>query len=115
MCGDLRKAYYSVLVELVTGPLLTPEERRVVLDNTSMEELRKLTIDVDLQQGHCLFGTLPIPQDLKATVREWRRLAWFTVEGSSEYFMHNLGVKPGDPAVDALFACAFSLFPCTSS
>ena len=24
--GDLRKAYYSVLVELVTGPLVTPEE-----------------------------------------------------------------------------------------
>ena len=30
--GDLQRAYYNVLVELVTGPLLTPEERRVVLE-----------------------------------------------------------------------------------
>ena len=66
--GDLRKAYYSVLVELATGPLFTPEDRQVVLDNTSMDELRKLTIDVDLQHGHCLFANLPIPQDLKAAV-----------------------------------------------
>ena len=80
--GDLQMAYYSVLVELVTGPLLTPEERRVVLENTSMDELRRLTLEVDLSQGHCLFDHLPLPQDLKAAVREWLRLAWFTVEGS---------------------------------
>ena len=79
--GDLQKAYYSVLVELVTGPLLTPDERRAVLENTSMDALRRLTLEVDLSQGHCLFDQLPIPQDLKTAVREWLRLAWFTVEG----------------------------------
>ena len=26
--GDLRKTYYSVLLELVTGPLFTQEERQ---------------------------------------------------------------------------------------
>ena len=80
--GDLRKAYYSVMVELATGPLLTPDERRTVLENTSMDELRRLTLEVDLSQGHCLFDQLPLPQDLKTAVREWLRLAWFTVEGS---------------------------------
>ena len=75
--GDLQKAYYSVLVELVTGPLLTPDERRAVLENTSMDALRRLTLEVDLSQGHCLFDHSPIPHDLKTAVREWLRLAWF--------------------------------------
>ena len=105
--GDLQRAYYSVLVELVTGPLLTPEERRAVLENTGMDELRRLTLEVDLSQGHCLFDHLPLPQDLKAAVREWLRLAWFTVEGSPYYFVHNIGVKPGDPSADFLFALVF--------
>ena len=62
-----------------------------------MKELRKPTLGVELQQGHCLFDHLPILQGLKAAVREWQRLAWFTVEGSSEVFVHNIGVKHGDP------------------
>ena len=107
--GDLQRAYYSVLVELVTGPLLTPEERRVVLEKTRMDELRRLSLEVDLSQGHCLFDQLPIPQDLKTAVREWLRLAWFTVEGSPHFFVHNVGVKTGDPSADVLFAFAFSV------
>ena len=78
--GDLQKAYYSVMVELVTGPLLTPDERRTALENTSMDELRRLTLEVDVSQGDCPFDQLPLPQDLKTAVREWLRLAWFTVE-----------------------------------
>ena len=93
--GDLQQEYYSVLVELVTGPLLTPEERRGVLENTSIYELRRLTLEVDLSQGHCLFDQLPLPQDLKSAVRECLRLAWLTVEGSPYYIVHNIGVKPG--------------------
>ena len=67
--GDLCKAYYSVLIELVTGPLLAPEERRVVLENTNMDELRQLPLGVDIQQGHSLFDQLPLLQDLKSVVR----------------------------------------------
>ena len=95
--GDLRKACYSVLIELVTLPLLTPEERQVVLGNTRMDELRKQLLGVELHQGHCLFDQLALPQDLKSVVRAWQRLAWFTVEGSPALFVHNIGVKPGDP------------------
>ena len=98
------------MVELVTGPLLTPDERRTVLENTSMDELRRLTLEVELSQGHCLFDQLPLPQDLKTAVREWLRLAWFTVEGSPYYFVHNIGVKPGDPSADVLFAFVFFCF-----
>ena len=72
-----------------------------------MDELRKLTLGVDLQQGHGLFDNLPIPQDLKTTVMEWQRLSWFTVEGSQEVFVNNIGMKPGDPSADVLFAFVF--------
>ena len=72
-----------------------------------MDELRRLTLEVDLSQGHCLFDHLPLPQDLKAVVREWLRLAWFSVEGSPLFFVHNIGVKPGDPSADVLFAFVF--------
>ena len=47
---------------------------------------------------------LPIPQDLKSVVREWQRLAWFTVDGSPTFFVHTIGVKPSDPSTDVLFA-----------
>ena len=75
-----------------------------------MDELRRLTLEVDLSQGHCLFDHLPLPQDLKATVREWLRLAWFSVEGSPLFFVHTIGVKPGDPLADVLFAFVFFCF-----
>ena len=58
LCGDLQKAYYSVLVELVTGPLLSPDDKRTGLENTSTDELRRLTLEVDCSQGHCLFDQL---------------------------------------------------------
>ena len=74
------------------------------------KELRRLTLEVDLSQGHCLFDQLPLPQDLKVAVREWLRLAWFTVEGSPFYFVHNIGVKPGDPSTDVIFAFVFFCF-----
>ena len=67
------------------------------------ERLRHLTLEVDLSQGHGLFDQLPLPQDLNAAVREWLRLACFTVEGSPYYFVHNIGVKPGDPSADVCF------------
>ena len=57
-----------------------------------------------------MFDQLPIPQDLKTAVRKLLRLAWFTVEGSPHFFVHNIGVKPGDPSADVLFAFVFFAF-----
>ena len=34
LLGDMQKAYYSVLLEVVLGPLLTPGEREVVLQGS---------------------------------------------------------------------------------
>ena len=31
LLGDLRKVYYSALLELVTGPMFSPEERPAIL------------------------------------------------------------------------------------
>jgi hypothetical protein len=108
--GDMQKAYYSVLVELVLGPLLMPGEREVVLQSLGMDELRKQTLQCTIEEGHCLFGHLPLPNDLVEVVREWQRLAWFSVQDSDLRFVHNIGVKPGDPAADVLFAFAFYCF-----
>ena len=108
--GDMRKAYYSVFIELVMGPLLTPGERQIVMSNSPMDELRQLSVISNIEAGHCLFADLPLPDDLFGVVREWQRLAWFVVDGSPTVFVHNIGVKPGDPAADVLFAFAFYCF-----
>ena len=71
-----------------------------------MDELRKQSVMADIAAGHCILGTTPLPSDLCSVVREWRRLAWFTVKGSDMQFIHNIWVKPGDPATDVLFALA---------
>ena len=103
--GDLRKAYYSVLVELVLGTLLTERERQTVLSSLQCGELRKQVLETDIAAGHCLLAELKLPTDLLTTIRGWLRLPWFTVQGCPDYFVHNLGVKPGDPAADVFFAC----------
>ena len=59
LLGDLRKAYYSVLLELVTGPLFTREEHQAILANLKMGKLRKQFIFSDLSNGHCLFARQP--------------------------------------------------------
>ena len=103
----MRKADYSVNLELMWGPLLTPTEREALIEGTTMGVLCKQTVLVDLAQGHCLFQDLPLPQNLVQVVRKWQRLAWFLVEGSLVALIHIIRVKPGDPAADVLFAFAF--------
>ena len=75
-----------------------------------MNELHKISLGVDLAHGHCMFDELPIPSDLRGVVRKWQRLAWFTEEGFPTVFVHNIGVKPGDPSTDVLFAFTFFCF-----
>ena len=75
-----------------------------------MDELRKQSVQCSISEGHCLFGTLPLPKDLVEVVMEWQRLAWFSVNGSEFKYVHNIGVKPGDPAADVLFTLAFYCF-----
>jgi hypothetical protein len=72
-----------------------------------MDELRRQSVCVDIQAGHCLFADLPIPKDLVEVVREWQKLAWFIIDDSPSVCVQNIGVKPGDPAADVLFAFAF--------
>ena len=50
------------------------------------------------------FSQLGAPCNLAAVVAKWQRLAWYNIEGSQHAFVHNIGVKPGDPAADVLFA-----------
>ena len=45
-----RKAYYSVILESVLGPLLTPAEPRHFIEGTNMDLLRKQKVRVDLAQ-----------------------------------------------------------------
>ena len=66
----MRKAYYSVILELVSGPLLTQAEREALIEGANMDALRKHKVLVDLGKGHCLFDDLPLPQDLVQVVRE---------------------------------------------
>ncbi len=69
--ADMRKAYYSVLLELVLGPLLTEGEREVVLRGAGMDELRQYIIQHDVGLGQYIFSQLGIPGNLA----EWQRLA----------------------------------------
>ena len=111
--GGLRKAYYSVLVELVLEPVLTEGGRQTVLDRLQCDSLRQQVLAAEIAAGHCLFGDIKLPTDLHAVVREWLRLPWFTVQGCPDFFVHNISVKPGDPSTDVIFAFAFHCFHST--
>jgi len=75
-----------------------------------MDSLRKGVIQSEVTRGQCLFTALDVPRDLAEVVAEWQRLAWYTIEGSPNSFVHNIGVKPSDPTTDVLFALAFYSF-----
>ena len=64
LVGDLRKAYYTVLRECVTGPMCTQAEREALLANLKMDELTKQSIISDLASGHCRFDDLPFAERL---------------------------------------------------
>ena len=86
--ADMKKAYYSVSLELVLGPLLTPIEREAVLaGKKGMDSLRKGAIQSEVIRGQCPFTALGVE-----VVAGWQRLAWYTIEGSPNSFVHNIGV-----------------------
>ena len=74
ICGDHRKAYYSVLVELVLGPVLTEGERQTVPARLQCDSLRQQVLAAEIAAGHCLFDDIKLPTDLYSVVREWLRL-----------------------------------------
>ncbi len=75
-----------MLLELAFGPLLTPGEREVVLQRSGMVDLRRQSVSVDIEAGHCLFSAIPTPTDVAEVVRELQRLAWFVVDGPPHGF-----------------------------
>ncbi|MFM7983530.1 MAG: hypothetical protein ACKPKO_29810, partial [Candidatus Fonsibacter sp.] len=72
------RAYYSVLLELILGLLLTEGEREVIFEGFPMYEFGKRMLCANIIAGHCLFGTLTLPGDVVDVVREWQRLSWFS-------------------------------------
>ena len=45
--GDMRNSYYSVILELVFGPLLTQAESEALIAGSNMDVLRKQKVIVD--------------------------------------------------------------------
>ena len=91
--GDLLKAYSSVLVELVLGPVLTEGERQTVLDRLQCDSLRQQVLAAETVARRSLFGDIELPLNLHSVVQEWLRLPWFTVQGCPDFFVHNIRVK----------------------
>ena len=53
--ADLSKEYYTVLLELVVGPLLTEGERQTVMASLQCDELRKQALAAATAARRCLF------------------------------------------------------------
>ena len=66
--GGMKKAFYSVILESVLGPMLTAGEGQIIFQWLGMEELRKQTLMCDIASGHGLLGTLPLPSDICTVV-----------------------------------------------
>ncbi len=94
----------------MTGPLLTQGEREIRFQQYAIDDLRRQSRTSELARGDCLCDIMPLPEDLASVVRTWQRLAWYTVEGCQDYFVHNMNFKPGDLAANVLFAFAFHCF-----
>ena len=105
---DTRKAFYSVLVEGVVGPVMGRGDRAKVMARLGWTESERHRFEATLQGRQHEVALLTMAPD--AMLADWHQTNWFTVQGAEMRALHFTLVRPGDPTADVMFAFAFARF-----
>ena len=107
---DIRKAFYSVLVEEVVGPVMGRSDRAKVMARLGWTESERHRFEATLQGRQHETALLGMALDVAAMLADWHQTNWFTVQGAEKRAIHLTGVRPGDPTADVMFAFVFARF-----
>ena len=107
---DIRKAFYSVLVEEVVAPVMGRSDRAKVMARFGWTESERHRFEATLQGRQHETALLRMAPDVAAMLADWHQTNWFTVQGAEKRAIHSTGVRPCDPTADVIFAFAFARF-----
>ena len=107
---DIRKAFYSVLVEEVVGPVMGRSDGAKVMARLGWTESERHRLEATLQGRQHETALLEIAPDVAAMMADWQQTNRFTVQGAEKRALHFTGVRSGDPTADVMFAFAFARF-----
>jgi hypothetical protein len=107
---DIKGAFYNILPEIALGPLLAAPQRLELFGKLGMstEAARSISDEIDL--GRTALARHGVPEGWRSALADWHRGSWFMVRGSRRCILPSLGVRPGDPPADVVFAIAFAAF-----
>ena len=106
---DLRRAFYSAMMEQVVGTMFDGPERRKHMREMGFDESVISNFEVDVQAGGFELGLLGAPSDLVTLLAAYISTPWFTVQDdpTSKVCVHR-GAFPGVPLADLMFAIIFA-------
>ena len=96
---DIRKAFYSVLVEEVVGPVMGRSDRAKVMARFGWKECERHRFDATLQKRQHGTALLGMASDVAAMLADWHPRCREQRSG-----------RPGDPTANVMFAFAFARF-----
>ena len=107
---DIRKAFYSVLVEEVVGPVMGRRDRAKVMARLGWTESEQHRLEATLQGRQHETALLGMAPDIAAMLANRHQTNWLTVQGAEKRPLHFTGVRPDDPTADVMCAFAFARF-----
>ena len=107
---DIKGAFYQRLPEIALGPLTPAPERLELFRKLGIHPAAAQALSDEIEQGATALQRHLVPECWRSALADWHRGSWFSVRGSGRCIMPDLGVRPGDPPADVVFAIAFDAF-----
>jgi len=106
--GDIKGAFYNILPEVALGPLMTDSQRTELFGQLGMSERAAAALSDSIKGGLNALARHGLEDGWRAALADWHRGSWFMVRGSDRCTVPLVGVRPGDPPADVVFAIAFA-------
>ena len=75
-----------------------------------MSEAAAQGLSDSIESGATALSRHGLAEGWRSALADWHRGSWFMVRGSDRCTMPLVGVRPGDPPADVVFAVAFTAF-----
>ncbi len=105
---DIKGAIYNVLPETALGPLLATAQQLELFGKLGMSEAAAQAFSDSTESGVTALSRHDLAEGWRSALAGWHRGSWFTAFGNDRCTMPLVGVRPGDPPADVVFAIAFT-------
>ena len=97
-------------MQIALGPLLATPQRLELFGKLGMSEAAAQALSDSIESGVTALSRHGPAEGWRSALADWRRGSWFMVRGIDRWTLPLVGVRPGDPPADVIFAIAFTAF-----